>query len=282
MGRVPSDLLSLKLRKISEKRKLIEKILKKRLKRERDRRSITAIAVLTPSTLGLPDIPFPENVRPYLPEKEYEKVKKLWEEIKEEIEDAYERFDEQFESYRRQVMSHYLKKLRSYGNLELTDEQREDLYMCLNLGINKAFLCYDHEKEKDNPAKFFLKVMRGVFRTYLSSEVLGLHIPPTQYQKKVSTGDEIPIVVPVSQIIKEPEDVEENHDEEDNFLSLNNLSVGDYFTEMEIRDIIGRLVSPFREVLQSYIEGGDELYPPDVHYLLLSVALLTVFSLLTD
>lgn len=271
-----SDLLKV----ISTERKRIENILRRALGKGKDRRSLTAITVLTPTTLKLPDLPFPENVKGILSEKDYELVETLWERLREKIEEVFVQYDDVLESYRRQVFTHYLRKLQNYGTVNLTEEQRQDLYQTLNIGICKAFLCYDHKKEKENPAKFFLKVMRGVLRTHLSGEVLGINVPPTQYQKRVSRGEEVPMVVPISQILPEQSD-EENNNEPLDFTFLNDLSY-DWLTEVEMRDIIQRLPSVFKETLVKYIDGDDDEFPSDVRAVILSLSVLTVISLLRD
>ncbi|MEM2265240.1 MAG: hypothetical protein QW687_00205 [Candidatus Hadarchaeales archaeon] len=270
------------LKEISSDRKKIEGILRKALGRRKDRRSLTAIAVLTPSTLKLPDLPFPENIKDYLSEGDYTIVKVLWERLKGKMEEIFSGFDDILESYRRQVFTHYLRKLQSFGTITLTDEQRQDLYQSLNLGICKALLCYDHRKEKENPAKFFLKVMRGVLRTYLSGEVLGISVPPTQYQKKVMKGEEIPLVVTVSQIIPEAAEEENNNNEPLDLTPLTEDLSYDWFTEIEVRDIINRLPSVFKETLVRYLDGEDDGFPLDVRAVILSVSVLTVMSLLKD
>lgn len=268
------------LKEISIERKKIERVIRKALRRKGDRRSLTAIAVLSPSTLHLPDLPFPQNLQDVLNSKEYDFVQSVWERLQNKMREVMENYDDILESYRRQVFTHYLRKLNSNSAVVLTEDQKQDLYQSLNVGICKAFLCYDHEKEKENPAKFFLKVMRGILRTYLSGEVLGISVPPTQYQKKVSRGEEIPLVVPISQIVPEPTE-EENNDEPLEFPFLDNVP-SDWLTEMEIRDVINRLPPVFKQVLLNHIEGEENTFPSDVGVVLLSVSILTVISLLRD
>ncbi len=271
------------LRSIAKRRKRIEKILRRHLGRKGDRRSLTALAVLNPSSLQLDDLPFPENVRPILREDEFQTVSSLWADIQREIETVFRDYDDILESYRRQVLSHYYKKLCVLGNVIVVDEQREDLYMCLNLGIVKGLLCYDPKKGTDDPAKFFLKVIRGIFRSHLSTELFGVHIPPTQYQKIIANQAEIPIVTSLSQFVNEEETSVDEEEDKDNLISLS-VPVGkDPFLEMEVRDVMERLLPPFRSALQAYLEGSpSEEYPMDVGSILVAVALLTVYTLLEE
>jgi len=275
------------LKEISGLRKELEKILRGYFSVRRQK-SLTAAIFLSPQNFGLPaDKPFPENLSGRLKVKDYKKVEKIWKELTDKIQTVFETHEELLESYRRQILSHYFRALRKGGQTNnFWEDQREDLYLSLNLGIIKAFLCYDSEKEKDDPAKFFLKVMRGVLRAQLSVETWGVFVPPAQYQRIVTERKgQIPRIVPMSSYIEDDEFEErENQVNEDiDDIPNNHIPIPtEMFDEIELRDIIRRLPTPLPRVVQDFLDGYDLPYPKEVSCFLLTIASVILWGLLAD